>query len=382
MASGCTEFVGMSKSTSRVLRIVETNPETDPRWEAFLLGHPNASIYHHPSWLAVLRQEYSQKSACLLCEDAGQRVLGILPVLYTRGTPLGLGGTLAGRRLSSLPRTPVAGPLSTDSHVTLALLREAIQRVSRTSGVQLQIKAQGHELDGLTDELVCVPWRLSYVLHLPRNPGEPFRINNSEARASVKRAVNKAARSSVQTRPAETEAELREWYRLYLETMQRNVVPPRPYRFFEALWNLLKPKGMMQLLLAEQHTMRERRIIAGAIFLMFGRTVSYAFGGSRLQDLSMRPNDLIHWQAINDACTKGFHFFDFGEVPEGDDELGRFKRKWGSETVRLHRYYYPAHRHLKSVSSPGYQQLIGSALWRRLPLAATAWLGNRVYAFL
>ena len=140
----------------------------------------------------------------------------------------------------------------------------------------------------------------------------------------------------------------------------------------------------MQLLLAEQESKGQRRIIAGSIFLMFGRTVSYGFNASALRDLSLRPNDLLHWQAINEACRSGFRFLDLGEVPEGDDDLARFKRKWGAEPVRLHRYYYPGSRDLDGVSveSGGYPQLISRALWRRLPLAATAWLGDRIYACL
>jgi len=141
---------------------------------------------------------------------------------------------------------------------------------------------------------------------------------------------------------------------------------------------------MMQLLLAERQTVRSQRIIAGSIFLMFGRTVSYAFGGSRRGDLSLRPNDLIQWQAINEACRSGFRFFDFGEVPEGHDDLARFKSKWGSEPLRLYRYYYPAYTDLEngSVEFGGYLELLKKTVWRRLPLTATAWLGDRLYKYL
>jgi CelD/BcsL family acetyltransferase involved in cellulose biosynthesis len=384
MASRRTELVTMVQTSSQNLRVVETDPQTDPRWESFVVGHPNGSIYHHPAWLEALEREYSQKGVYFVCEDAAGQVLAILPMLYTRGLPFSVGNPLAGRRLSSLPRTPIAGPLSIDSRATVALLQEAVQRVSQNPGIQLQIKNQGRELEGLIDGLVCTPWRLAYLLRLPTNSEGPFRINNSENRASVKRAINKAKRLGVYARPAETEAELRTWYRLYLETMRRNLVPPRPYRFFAALWKLLKPRGMMQLLLAEQESKGQRRIIAGSIFLLFGRTVSYGFNGSALKDLSLRPNDLLHWQAINEACTSGFRFLDLGEVPEGDDDLARFKRKWGAEPVRLHRYCYPGSRDLDGVSveSGGYPQLISRALWCRLPLAATAWLGDRIYAYL
>jgi hypothetical protein len=155
------------KAGSLDLRVTETNPRTDPRWESFLLDHPNGSIYHHPAWLEALEREYGQKGVYFLCENAGGQVLAILPMIHTRGLPFGLGRPLAGRRLSSLPRTPLAGPLSIDPRATVALLQTAVQRASRKPAIQLQIKTQGRELDELIDGVVCMPWRLSYLLKLP-----------------------------------------------------------------------------------------------------------------------------------------------------------------------------------------------------------------------
>ena len=138
---------------------------------------------------------------------------------------------------------------------------------------------------------------------------------------------------------------------------------------------------MMQLLIAEQLTMGRRRIIAGSIFLMYGQTVSYAFSGSRLRDLSLQPNDAIQWHAINEACRNDFRYFDFGEVPEGHDGLARYKSKWGAKPMRLYRYYYPTCPDMESGSeSEGYWEKIAKSAWRRLPLAAISWLGDRIYA--
>jgi CelD/BcsL family acetyltransferase involved in cellulose biosynthesis len=364
------------------LRVVRTNPVTDPRWETFVNEHPNGSIYHHPAWLQALQQEYGQEGVFLICEDAHGHIRAILPLLYTKGLPFGLGTHLTGRRLSSLPRTPLAGPLSVDERATAALLQAAVQLISQQGGVQLQIKTLGCTLDGIVEGVVCTPWRLSYLLKLPASSDGPFRIRNSHTRASVKWAINKATRLGVQARPAETETELRAWYSLYLETMRQNFVPPRPYRFFAALWNCLKPKGMMRLLLAEQHATGQSRIIAGSIFLTFGNTVSYAFNGSCLSDLPLRPNDVIQWQAINDACASGAQLFDFGEVPDGNEDLAKFKSKWGAEPVRLYRYYFPCSRAGSTVGGgdlPTYSAL-ARAVWRRLPLGTISWLGDRIYA--
>jgi hypothetical protein len=46
-----------STMSSPVLLVSETNPQTDPRGESFVAGHPNGSIYHHPLWLEALERE-------------------------------------------------------------------------------------------------------------------------------------------------------------------------------------------------------------------------------------------------------------------------------------------------------------------------------------
>src|SRR2546421_7764075 len=92
---------------AEILSVVRVDPMSDPRWEAFIAAHPDASVYHHARWIEVLTREYRRPAICLACVDRRQNVRGVLPLLETRGLPLA-GGT-TGRRISSLPRTPVAG---------------------------------------------------------------------------------------------------------------------------------------------------------------------------------------------------------------------------------------------------------------------------------
>ncbi|MEO6966152.1 MAG: GNAT family N-acetyltransferase, partial [Acidobacteriaceae bacterium] len=120
------------------------------------------------------------------------------------------------------------------------------------------------------------------------------------------------------------------------------------------------------------------------LFFFFGHTVTYAFGASRSSDLSLRPNDAILWQAIQNASQEGYRFVDLGEVPEGDDNLARFKSKWGAEPVRLYRYYYPdfpdtEHSSRKTETVP---MVLAKLIWRSMPLTLTAWLGDRIYGYL
>ena len=374
----------MQIETSVDLRIVEVNPWDDPRWEAFVVAHPDGTIYHHPVWLKVLQREYRQRSLFLACEDTDGNLLGVLPLLYTRGLPMSGSSPLAGPRLSSLPRTPQAGPLSLDGAVTAMLLREAVQRAKAEPRFRLQIKMHGGAPgDGIAG-IVKRPWRVSYVVRLPGSVGENYIVPNRQDRSRIKRAVNKGINNGVHTRIADSCADLRVWYGLYLETMRRNCVAARSYRFFLALWELMQPKGMMRLLLAEHDTGSGPRIIAGYVIFTFGHTVTYAFGASRTCDLALRPNDMILWQTIQQASVEGYRFVDLGEVPEGDLDLARFKCKWGAEPVRLYRYYYPGFPDTKTSdrTTGRVPMALAKLIWRHMPVTMTAGLADRIYGYL
>ncbi len=352
------------------LRAIELDSQTDPRWEALVSDLPNGLIYHHPAWLQVLEEAYGYKPVNLACEDANGQLRGILPLFYMRGL-------FTGRRFASLPRAPVAGPLAYDDQATAILVHAAIERVREERDAQLQLKVSSNALDGLVEGLVGAPWRESYVLELPERP-ELMRIGSSRNHARIKWAVNKASKLGVEVRPAEAEYELQAWYELYLDTMRWLAVPPRPYHFFEIAWKRLKPRGLMRLLLAKHYEAGRSKVLAGSLFLMFGKTVFYAFTGWRREKRLLRANDIIQWQAIQDACAGGFRYYDLGEVTKDNQGLAEFKSKWNAEPTWLYRYYYPAPRELETsiLESRSRAHQIASAVWRRLPIKATVLLST------
>src|SRR5439155_19257843 len=134
----------------------------------------------------------------------------ILPLMATRGLPGNLGGHRASRRLSSLPRTPVAGPLATHPEATEALISAAIERVRVDASLQLELKVHG-ELEKTTEALVRLPWRQTFVLELP---GDPEKLHFGDARnhSRIRWSVNKAAKLGVHVRTAEDEHDLKAWY--------------------------------------------------------------------------------------------------------------------------------------------------------------------------
>lgn len=351
----------------------EIEVSDDEAWRVFVGRHPQGLIYHRPEWLHVLQREYGCRVTCLVCRDGSGEIHGVLPLAWTKGLPF-TAGARTGRRLSSLPRTPVAGPLALHEHAVAALVGAAVDIVRDIPGATLELKLPWS--GSATGALTPVAWRNAYVLRLPSRP-EDLRFGSSRNHARIKWSIGKAVKHGVVVREADSPAELRAWYQLYLETMRTHALPPRPLRLFEAMWDLLRPRRLMRLLLAIQ----DGRQLAGSIYVMSGATVFYAFNGCRRGELGLRPNDIIQWQGIVDACLSGYRWYDLGEVSTANDGLADFKAKWGTNEHQLYRSYYPqpVDRRLDS-HPPGIRAI--EKVWCRLPLPVTAAIGDAIYRFM
>lgn len=388
-------------ATTKNLHVFELNVRTDLRWERFVHSHPDASIYHHPGWLSALESEYGQTCVGLACEDADGQICAVLPLFYTKGLPIDLGAIAGATRLSSLPRTPLAGPLALNDRAAIAVVQHAVKLVASRPGLQLEIKTHIPSLERSVEQLSCTPWRPTYVEELPpatdgarweefwENVRLPrtctscegcrrLRFGNAKRQHRVNWAVNKAVKLGLRVREAQEEEDLARWYPLYLLTMRHNAVPPRPYRFFRALWSSLHSRLAMRLLLAEREQDGQTRLVAGSILLQFGQTVFYAFTGCAPEDFRLHPHDLLQIEAIRGACRGGFRWYDFGEVTEDHQSLAQFKTKWGGYPKPLYRYYYPA-RLDRASDGPGRLTSSARAIWRRLPTKVTAALGDFIY---
>ena len=371
--------MGGVELTTSVGRVVQIDPTTDHRWDAFVASQSQASIFHHSAWLRTLEAEYGERPVALAQEDGAGELRGVLPLLSTRGLPFSRHMRTVAPRLSSLPRTPIAGPLTFDQATTDSLVRAAVELVRHKPNVHLELKVE-HRLEIVVDGLQQVRWRPTFVLDLPERSSS-IRFGARRHHRRIRQGVTKATRMNVRVRPAETERDLQAWYPLYLETMRTHGIPPRPYRLFAAMWSFLRPAGFMDVLFAEAGG--GRGLLAGSIFLKFGQTVFYAFNGRRRAYLSLRPNDLILWNAIRAAADGGYRRFDFGEVDETNPSLARFKSKWGAISSSLYRYYYPGSRQTNElIIEEGPAAAVARVALSRLPLRATALLGDQIFRYL
>ncbi len=390
------------------LLVIEADFRRDRRWLDFVSSHPDALVYHHSGWLGALEDEYDRPCIAFACVDSDGVFQGVLPLLPTKGLPISFNKHPVGRRLSSLPRTPLAGPLALNARAAEALVRAAMTRVCDEPGMQLELKTMIADLDQLIPELACIRWRDTYVRDFcsegknlqvaegadVSNGGSSemhkdcctLRFGNAHNNHRVKWAVSKAIKHGLHVRLAETERDLSAWYQLYLDGMRRNAVPARPYRFFVSLWNSLGRSGVMKLILVEQATGHGVRLVSGSVLLSFDSGAFWAFTGTRENDLPLHANDLTIWHCLQESYGEGYRWFDLGEVAEDHPELAQFKAKWGTVKKPIFRYYYPMDPNdLSTAQRRGASNLssrVTRAAWQMLPLKSTALLSDCIYRYL
>jgi hypothetical protein len=83
--------------------------------------------------------------------------------------------------------------------------------------------------------------------------------------------------------------------------------------------------------------------VAGVFVVIHGDT-AYALGaGSREEVWSVRPYDLLHWEALKWACGEGLSWYHMGyvsEPPPAENSLGwglwRWKREWNGQLEKVY----------------------------------------------
>lgn len=369
-------------SEEQKYKVSEATSDVDQEWCGFISGKPNATVYHHPAWLRVLQDETKQQVLRLVCRDENERLVGVFPLQYTRGFLLGLGGVLAAKRLSSLPRTPVGGPIAVNNVVEEMLIKKAIEISGKNSGWLIQIKSYDKTLHEKVPVLSRFFWREVYITKIPCTQ-EEIKFGNSKNHSIIKRAVNKAIRNSLKIRYTHSDLDLLRWYDLYGETMRFHAVPAHSLNFFRGIWKHLMPLGLAQLILAESENGGRTEIIAGNILLQYNKIMGYAYNGSKRETFDLRPNDLLHWTAIHDAQRAGFEYYDLGEAAADQEGLTSYKKKWASEKRLLYHFYHPT----PDIPSPkGIDRRSGNGmkrkLWNLLPLKVTAMIGSNINKYL
>ncbi|MFQ5737523.1 MAG: lipid II:glycine glycyltransferase FemX [Acidobacteriota bacterium] len=339
------------------MRWIVIDPEKDSRWDGFILESPTGSVYHLSSWIRVVASAYGYTSFCLALESAG-KLRGIAPFLRVNSP-------LTGKRLVSLPFTSYCRalfpPLETSRVVDLALKCHP-----DVDYVEFRFPQESQPVFEPPEPQLSFT---THVLNLDRSLDALVRTFHT----SVRRSIRKADRSDLRLRMAETEADLKEFYKLEVAVRKKHGLPPQPYRFFARMWKILRPKKLLFMPLVEHGN----RVVAASLMLRFKDTFHYEYAASDRDFLRLRPNHKLIWETIQMAHREGARYYDFGRTSLTNPTLALFKERWGAQPQPLAYHRFPRRRRVPGASVPLRPLL--TFVHRRLPAPLLRLEGRLIY---
>ena len=287
-------------------------------YQTFVESHANSTVFHHRRWIELLQKQYGfdLRLPCLKRDGLIVAAIPFLATVRLRGQ----------RKLVSLPFTDSLDILGCPDDIQL--LKENI-RDSLIGGPfdSACVRCSVAEENGSESDSIWV----RHVIDTTKSIAELERAFDRRVRTNLRRAESSNLTFSVE----HTKDAIEEFYQLQVRTRHRLGVPVQQKRFFESLRNSFFDNDMGFVGVVRH----DNEAIAAGLFLHYQGTMVYKYSASAEAKTSLRPNELLTYEALKWAAEHGIREFDFGISKRSQTGLRRFKRKFGASEFSVNRNF-------------------------------------------
>lgn len=299
------------------------------KWHEYVENHPQTNIFHTPDMFQVFEQtkgyepelwavvDTQSEVKCLFVPVRNTVLDGVFRYLSTRavayGSVLSTQESESGSALASLLRSY--------NLTKRDILFTELRNQSDHGEIQSTLNQNGYIYED----------HLNFIFDLTHPLEELWKNIRSNAR----RNIRKAERSNVMIEEVDNGNNLLAAYQVLKNVYSRIQVPLPDITMFEAGLELLRPKGMLKVLLAKLGD----KPIGTMTLLMHRGTMTYWYTGILREFASYRAGDLLVWHALKIGSQEGYQVFDFGGGGKPSEEYGvrDFKAKFGGDLVNYGR---------------------------------------------
>ena len=326
-----------------------------PAWDAYVARHSGASPFHSRLWCEAITHATGHRCHLVTTRDAGGALTGLLPLHHIRSRIFGEALVASG--------FAVGGGILADSPAVGAALAEGAADIARSLGVSsvelrggpLPEDAGWHREEGVY---------AGFARELARDDEAELLAIPRKQRAEVRKALA----GNLRVTTGRDDAERRDHYRVYAESVRNLGSPVFPRGLFDAVLDAFGDD-------AEILTVRERdRPVASVLSLYWRGAVMPYWGGGTFEARRLRANELMYYALMGRARERGCTRFDFGRSKFGTGPFS-YKKNWGFEPEPLvyARWLAPGERPRDTnPNSARYRMQVEA--WKKLPL----WAANRL----
>jgi len=293
-------------------------------WDSFLEKHTEGNLVQCFNYGEILPIAYPRKKVARFSIIHNGEPVGIVQGTYT--VYLGIGITLA---VELGPIVNAEMETKTKTHVVEFLVQELEAYCKKKRIIHLHFSIPDYlQIQEVFRKMnyTSAGKANEYVVNLKDGAQKLWLEIHHNKRRNIKRAL----KDGVEITQSHKTEDLETFYSLYYATSKKRSFNAYPRSLFDELWKNYNPE-LTKVFLANLN----RQTVSGVFLAIQGKTV-YALGaGSLAAGWAARPNDLMHWKAMEWASENHYLKYDMGEVDEpppteGSSRWGiwRWKKEW------------------------------------------------------
>lgn len=327
-------------------------------WNELVENHPDHSLFHTRNWANVLMDSYGCKPQYIGQFNQGH-LEALMPIMALKSP-------VTGHRGISLPYSDYCYPLLSNASQAEDLFNKA-RAIGKELGWRF-IQIRGN-LEGWQP---AAPYKI-FNRHTLALSEDSARILKS-FRSNYRRKIRKAEKADLTIKLNRSSEAMEAYFKLHCLTRKRHGLPPQPHYFFKNIFRHVIDQGLGFIVLAYDGG----EVVAGSVYLHFGKKAIYKFGASTDKARQKEANFLVMWRAIEYCCQQGISEFCFGRTGVEHKGLNQYKDGWGADCRSLLYYQYDlrqsAFQEDQLTSGSG-----GYGFFRKMPMPLLKFAGTVLY---
>jgi len=371
------------------IRIIvkQIKPNDSVAWDAYVLSHPNATLYHLSGWKNIIKKTYAHKTYYLIAIDSSKLkaqsssnpsnptnptnpVIGILPLVHIKHF-------LFGNSLISIPFFDLGGILADNDEVEKALLTEAVQLAQKLKAKNIELRHTQplsclRELNPTNPiTIVTKSHKVRMLLDLPESSEELMKSFKSKLRSQIKKPVKEGLKSKIGGLEL-----IDDFYEVFLINMRNLGSPVHSKKLIQNVIEEFPEKTKIVIVY------KEAQPIACSLVVSFKDTLENPWASALRKYSRLSPNMLLYWTMQKYACDNGFKYFDFGRsTPE--EGTYKFKKQWSAKPFPLHWQYISLNGKSIEKETPEKSKFDKAIkFWQKLPVPVTKILGPMIRKYI
>ncbi len=270
----------------------------DPIWDTFLARAPGGHHVQSSLW-AQVKAVLGWRTARIVVMHGKEIAAGAQ--ILMRSLPLV--GTIG-----YVPKGPL---LASDDPVLVQLVLDELRQIAKSHRIQFLAVQPPNNGEAFTRQLPDQGFQPASIELVPTATvlielEKDLDTILADMSRKTRYNVRVGERKGITVREG-TESDLSTYYRMVIETSQRQGFSPYPEEYFREMWRVLSPHGYIRLFLAEY----ESEVVSAQLAIPFGDTMINKLSVWSGRHGNRRPNEALQWAAIQWAKSNGYRYYDF-----------------------------------------------------------------------